>query len=1069
MPKLWSYFVFLLWVSYLMAGGLFLFIDGFFLTRISRPEKTNCTPCLSCSPESLLENLTSFPDICLPPRARVVLLVIDALKYDFLKWTDSPPDVNFHRNKVPIVHRLLTEEPTNARLFKSIADPPTTTMQRIKALTTGTLPTFIDISSSFSTGEIDEDNLIEQNNKNGVVFMGDDTWTGLFPDKFLRQFPSPSFNVFDLDTVDRDVRNRIFFELQRKDWSLLVAHTLGVDHCGHKHGQNHPEMIRKLNETNELINEIVQVLDNHTVLFVVGDHGMTESGDHGGDSPSEVEAAMFVYSKRPLQDQTQMENFRTVNQVDIVPTFSAILGTPIPFSNIGAVILDALPKFRNGTVSEHPWYTVNAVWRNVVQTKRYIEAYSSDTYLFTEEKLETLDKLYKDLQEHLKNMTDNKSLHTFLETSTTYFKYLRDSCLEIWVQFDANLMSQGLVLSFCILFFMYLILTGIPQARMLKILESSFLRISLAGNLAGAFIVYTLYSLKILEDFKNTNFFVSGVISVSLLAILVIQNWDVISDTWYTNSKHKKYNYFLRVILGLTICGLFSNSYVVHEDKVLSFLLITLIWVLVYTINDEPENLEKKHKRSKPYQQRIFLITLGFIISVSIRASSYFWRCREEQLGDSCTTVILGKVGSMTSNNFERVLLIFTLVGLALYITIVRMWLSNCGNLSGFSPSTTLARYCHPLMVVCMGSYWVIQRLPKDPRIKFVFAWQMNGFALVVYCCVILAVVVIFVKPLQVFLLPRNRDSLNVYQGENIVPKLFDKVKELFYNRKRDGEDDIPVVYGLGTVYSAAFVSLGVFGSLIYALLLGNVLAPSVLLLVVTGTVVLGIVAVERFRNANDISELMHVPDTAIFCWFLIAEYFFYGTGHQPTFPTIYWDAAFVGTGGHYYGNIIPAVLIGINTFGSHLLMGLTLPLLIISPFTIFVMIPKLAKVKFRVDEDMKRGELILFDKDSAFQTAVFNTSSRYLLFHGFRVFACMFAATIHCRHLMVWKIFAPKLIFEGLSFLVTLGSILASFFLVIRIDNQVEKLITRVTKASVAGDRWGFHGLGATSHSRPH
>lgn len=59
-----------------------------------------------------------------------------------------------------------------------------------------------------------------------------------------------------------------------------------------------------------------------------------------------------------------------------------------------------------------------------------------------------------------------------------------------------------------------------------------------------------------------------------------------------------------------------------------------------------------------------------------------------------------------------------------------------------------------------------------------------------------------------------------------------------------------------------------------------------------------------------------------------------------------------------------------------------------------------------------------------------------------------MLAATIHCRHLMVWKIFAPKLIFEGLSFLVTLASILITFFLVIRIDRQIEKLITRVTKS---------------------
>ena len=43
-----------------------------------------------------------------------------------------------------------------------MADPPTTTMQRLKALTTGSLPTFIDAGSNFATNEINEDNIIDQ-------------------------------------------------------------------------------------------------------------------------------------------------------------------------------------------------------------------------------------------------------------------------------------------------------------------------------------------------------------------------------------------------------------------------------------------------------------------------------------------------------------------------------------------------------------------------------------------------------------------------------------------------------------------------------------------------------------------------------------------------------------------------------------------------------------------------------------------------------------------------------------------------------------------------------------------
>jgi len=62
-------------------------------------------------------------------------------------------------------------------------------------------------------------------------------------------------------------------------------------------------------------------------------------------------------------------------------------------------------------------------------------------------------------------------------------------------------------------------------------------------------------------------------------------------------------------------------------------------------------------------------------------------------------------------------------------------------------------------------------------------------------------------------------------------------------------------------------------------------------------------------------AELVDVSMPVLLCWFLLAEYFFYGTGHQATFPTIHWHAAFVGTGGHFYGNFVSAILIGIYIY----------------------------------------------------------------------------------------------------------------------------------------------------------
>ncbi|XP_053994617.1 GPI ethanolamine phosphate transferase 3 isoform X1 [Hylaeus volcanicus] len=1054
MSKLWNYLIFQGWISYLMAAGLLIFTSGFLLTRVSRSERAECKYCTNpggCNIEELLQDPKVAASTCLERNTRVVLLVVDALKYDFVHWyNDNSSASLYYHNKLPIIHELLQNQPMNSRLYKFIADPPTTTMQRLKGFTTGSLPTFIDVGSNFASESIDEDNIIDQNIAKGIVFMGDDTWTNLFPGKFKRQFPSPSFNVWDLDTVDRDVRYRIFFEMKKRDWSLLIAHVLGIDHCGHKHGANHPEMTRKLNDTNTLIKEIIESLEEDMVLFVVGDHGMTESGDHGGDSLNEVEAAMFVYSMLPLLKHDLARD--TVNQIDLVPTLASILGTPIPFSNLGSVILGSLPSLTRIRDSEQGlWYSLHSVWRNIVQTKKYIDTYSMDNYLFSEDQLENLENVYNHLFKRIKHVHTNEEFELFIQDSNSYFKLLKDTCSKVWVQFDSSLMSKGLLLMFCTLFFYYLFITGIPESRMSKIFQSAFLQCSVLANLITALVIFFLFFFDILEELKNTTFFATGAVSIILLVVLIAKNWDVISMRWYDYRKIRKLIYIARVILLLTVCSLFSNSYIVEEDNVLSFLLVTLVWLLTFNIRKENSN-EISDRKAKPFFKsptksnlKAIIIVIGLIACISIRLSHYFWRCREEQEQRVCSLFVTGKAGSITTNNIERVLLAITLIVLALYITIVRLWLQNCGNLTGFSPGVLVGQYCPVVIGVCMGCYWVLQRLPKFVKIKFALSWQVSTLPNIVYALCVFAIFVLYYRPLSIFLLPKKKESINIYDDENIVPRLFEKIKESIYRKKID-TDETPVVYGLGTAYSAAFISLSVFLMLLYSLLLGDILSPSTFLMFISCASVLGVSAIERYKNANSISELVEVSTPALICWFLIAEYFFYGTGHQPTFPTIHWDAAFVGTGGHFYGSFLPAILIGINTFGSHIILGATLPLLVIVPFTLYLVFPKLVKVKF-LENDMKRGELLLFEQDSVFHTAIFSVAGKYTLLHGIRTFGSMLAATIHCRHLMVWKIFAPKLIFEGLGLLVTLSSVLASFYMVFRIDQQMEHLISRVTK----------------------
>ena len=76
-----------------------------------------------------------------------------------------------------------------------------------------------------------EDNIVDQLVRAGrrVVFAGDDTWTHLYPDSFTRQYPQPSFDVWDLDTVDKEVARVLNRHLKTPDkWDVFIGHFLGM-------------------------------------------------------------------------------------------------------------------------------------------------------------------------------------------------------------------------------------------------------------------------------------------------------------------------------------------------------------------------------------------------------------------------------------------------------------------------------------------------------------------------------------------------------------------------------------------------------------------------------------------------------------------------------------------------------------------------------------------------------------------------------------------------------------------------------------------------------------------------
>ena len=234
--------------------------------------------------------------------------------------------------------------------------------------------------------------------------------------------------------------------------------------------------------------------------------------------------------------------------------------------------------------------------------------------------------------------------------------------------------------------------------------------------------------------------------------------------------------------------------------------------------------------------------------------------------------------------------------------------------------------------------------------------------------------------------------------------------------------------------------------------------------------------------------------------WYLLAHYTFYATSHQATLSQIDWHAAFVGrTAYHDHNNFISAALVLLNTFGGAFLIFFLYPLVVMSPITLYSCFPSLIRkissqsqqngiaskltesaahrpvvvTRYRrmdsanEDIDVQQGELTLYENEDLFLSSIFKVGGQLLTLQGVRVsiqigvealkrnynpmlspsqvFSSMLACTIHCRHLMVWKIFAPRFIYEGITTYTCIAAVLLGYLLVVRTHKALRNLMVKM------------------------
>ncbi|KZC05549.1 GPI ethanolamine phosphate transferase 2, partial [Dufourea novaeangliae] len=420
--------VVLFYVLFIAPLSIVLFLYGFFpLINYDNTIATeNDIP-------TFIENVRIKTDTLYQPMVkRVILMVIDALRWDFI--TGSIGKV-----AMPITSSLIAN--SSACLFQTKVHPPTVTMPRIKAITTGVIPSFIDVALNFGSKPVTGDNVLLQAKKYGYksVFYGDETWLTLFPSVFERYDSTTSFIVTDFTEVDNNITRHLHKELHTKtDWSIMVLHYLGLDHIGHVHGPFSPLIKTKLKEMDNVIARIQSRVqewnqNNDSSLFIIcGDHGMKDSGGHGGSTMSETTVPFIAISGKCVQNNS---HFTEVAQVDIASTLSTILGVPIPYSNLGSVFLDSLYNLPVSKKLYVLFYNAKQVFNHFQQLTDYKSEYAYQKYM----EAIKLHIAWLNTKDHTNDITDDIVL-----SYKAALKGMKELLISSMIKYDFHLITVAI-------------------------------------------------------------------------------------------------------------------------------------------------------------------------------------------------------------------------------------------------------------------------------------------------------------------------------------------------------------------------------------------------------------------------------------------------------------------------------------------------------------------------------------------------------------------------------------------------------------------------------------------------
>ncbi|RXN25792.1 GPI ethanolamine phosphate transferase 1 [Labeo rohita] len=306
-----------------------------------------------------------------PPAKRLVLFVADGLRADSLFKPDDNGTV-----RAPYLRSVVKESGTWGVSHTRV---PTESRPGHVALIAGFYEDVSAVAKGWKENPVEFDSVFNESRHTwcwgspDIIPMfakgatGDHVYTHTYPPE-REDFASTDASRLDTWVFD-EVKN-VFF-----------LHLLGIDTNGHAHRPMSKEYLENIDLVDAGVAEIVSVMDDFyghdgkTAYVFTSDHGMTNWGSHGAGHPSETLTPLIAWGTGVQTAQREsshkyddnylkewgLEASRRVdvNQADIAPLMSSLIGVPFPLNSVGVLPLNYLNN------SQH--FKAESIYANAVQ------------------------------------------------------------------------------------------------------------------------------------------------------------------------------------------------------------------------------------------------------------------------------------------------------------------------------------------------------------------------------------------------------------------------------------------------------------------------------------------------------------------------------------------------------------------------------------------------------------------------------------------------------------------------------------------------------------------------------